>query len=180
MRCLILNTSYDFLNVTHHWSRAVKLLYKDRIKPIVFYDRFINSESTQLRVPAVALTTDYVHVGKRKHSFALATHRNILIREGYRCAYCGCPISINSVTKDHVVPTSRGGKDDLLNVVASCYPCNSRKADRTPQEASMRLRVPLRNLTNDEKLSVLLRNHDDSLERDTWMSFLRDSGISLF
>lgn len=180
MRCLILNTSYDFLNVTPHWTKGVKLLFKDRIKPLVFYDRSVKSEFSELRIPAVALTTEFIHVGKRKYSFSLPTHRNILVRDGYRCAYCGCQISIHSVTKDHVIPTSKGGKDDLLNVVASCYPCNAKKADRTPQEAGMRIRVSPRNLTNDEKLSVLLRNHEDSIERDTWMSFLRESGISLF
>lgn len=180
MRCLILNTSYDFLNVTSHWSKGIKLLFKDRIKPLVFYDRLVYSEFSSLKIPAIALTTEYIHVGKRKHSFALPTHRNILVRDGHRCAYCGCPISIHSVTKDHVLPTSKGGKDDLLNVVASCYPCNAKKADRTPQEAGMKIRVHPRNLTNDEKLSVLLRNHEDSIERDTWMSFLREHGISLF
>lgn len=53
------------------------------------------------------------------------------------CAYCGgIPTTV-----DHVMPKSRGGASDWLNLVAACLPCNSRKANRTPKEAGMLLRV---------------------------------------
>ena len=42
---------------------------------------------------------------------------------------------------DHVVPRSRGGADSWLNTVASCAEDNHRKADRTPEQAGMRLLV---------------------------------------
>ena len=53
------------------------------------------------------------------------------------CAYCGGPAE----TVDHVLPRSRGGGSDWLNLVAACVRCIHRKADRTPAEAGMRLRV---------------------------------------
>lgn len=58
----------------------------------------------------------------------------VLRRDGGRCVYCGRP----GRTIDHVLPVSRGGRDEWLNTVASCGPCNQRKADRTPAEAGMR------------------------------------------
>lgn len=72
-------------------------------------------------------------------------HRGgVFIRDGYRCAYCGA----KATTIDHVLPRSRGGEWSWLNCVAACTTCNSRKGNRTPREAGMRLRfepyVPIR------------------------------------
>lgn len=50
----------------------------------------------------------------------------VLKRDGYTCHYCG--LDANSV--DHVLPRSRGGTDDLDNLVACCSSCNSSKGDR--------------------------------------------------
>jgi len=44
-----------------------------------------------------------------------------------RCAYCG---NSGKMTKDHVVPLSKGGKLEFGNVVPCCQSCNSRKKDR--------------------------------------------------
>ncbi len=53
------------------------------------------------------------------------------------CAYCGGPAE----TVDHVLPKSRGGASTWTNLVAACSPCNHAKANRTPDEAGMRLQV---------------------------------------
>jgi hypothetical protein len=60
----------------------------------------------------------------------------VLRRDKYQCGYCGAP---HGVTVDHVVPTSRGGRNTWQNTVACCDPCNQRKRDRTPEEAGMAL-----------------------------------------
>ena len=51
-----------------------------------------------------------------------------------RCAYCGAK---NPFTKDHVIPKSRGGSDDINNLVWACISCNSKKGNKTPEEAGM-------------------------------------------
>lgn len=65
------------------------------------------------------------------------TKQGVLRRDGHRCAYCG----EFATTVDHIVPASRGGANSWTNTVAACGPCNGRKADRTPAEADMPLRV---------------------------------------
>lgn len=63
------------------------------------------------------------------------TRRGVLVRDGHRCTYC----CARATTVDHVLPASRGGGWAWLNCVAACGPCNSRKGNRTPAEAGMRL-----------------------------------------
>lgn len=61
----------------------------------------------------------------------------VLKRDAHRCAYCGA----HATTVDHLLPASRGGCWSWLNTVAACRACNGRKANRTPDEAGMRLRI---------------------------------------
>jgi 5-methylcytosine-specific restriction endonuclease McrA len=69
----------------------------------------------------------------------------LFARDQYLCLYCGREFHRQQLTRDHVVPVSRGGRDVWENVVAACFQCNSRKGGRTPQQASMPLlAVPFR------------------------------------
>lgn len=49
-------------------------------------------------------------------------------RQGFKCAYCGQQAD-GLPDPEHVVPLSRGGRNDMTNIVASCRPCNSDKRD---------------------------------------------------
>ncbi|MEE8262387.1 MAG: HNH endonuclease [Gammaproteobacteria bacterium] len=53
--------------------------------------------------------------------------------------YCGGEFSQQHLTRDHLMPMSRGGKDRWSNVVATCRSCNTRKGNRTLEEAGMSL-----------------------------------------
>ena len=48
----------------------------------------------------------------------------VLERDGFRCRYCGTSGTANQLHVDHVMPVSRGGTDDMSNLVASCHACN--------------------------------------------------------
>lgn len=63
----------------------------------------------------------------------------VLKRDRCTCAYCGQRFDARVLTVDHIVPASRGGALSWMNTVAACRACNSRKADRTPDEARMPL-----------------------------------------
>jgi hypothetical protein len=93
-----------------------------------------------------------------------ANRENVIARDRHTCLYCGAQPrrpggrpDMESLTIDHVVPRAqseygyvsapwRGGAivslNDWENLATACQPCNQRKADRTPREARMRLRVP--------------------------------------
>ena len=65
------------------------------------------------------------------------------------------PCNSSADTIDHVLPQSRGGENTWWNLVGACQPCNSYKADRTPEEANMRLfrdpKAPSRKNYRNEK-----------------------------
>lgn len=50
-----------------------------------------------------------------------------------QCAYCANPLPL-MWDVEHILPKSRGGSDELANLVPSCGPCNLRKAERTAEE----------------------------------------------
>jgi hypothetical protein len=68
-------------------------------------------------------------------------HDNTLLfrRDRETCAYCGGRFEHRALTRDHIVPKARGGRDTWTNVVTACRYCNMRKACRTPEEARMPL-----------------------------------------
>ncbi|WP_237065415.1 HNH endonuclease [Microbulbifer guangxiensis] len=67
------------------------------------------------------------------------TNQSLFARDQYICLYCGEFFSGTQLTRDHVMPTSRGGADSWENVVAACKSCNNRKGAMTPDEAGMPL-----------------------------------------
>ena len=64
-------------------------------------------------------------------------NRELFHRDRQICAYCGGTFPISKLTRDHVVPFSRGGRDVWMNVVTACRSCNERKSDRTPERAGI-------------------------------------------
>ena len=73
------------------------------------------------------------------------TNPALFARDQYLCLYCGEQFHRSTLTRDHVQPVSKGGLDIWENVVSACFHCNSRKGNRTPQQATMPLlAVPYR------------------------------------
>ena len=69
----------------------------------------------------------------------------LFARDQHLCLYCGRSFHRSTLTRDHVQPVSKGGLDLWENVVTACIHCNSRKGNRTPQQAGMPLlAVPFR------------------------------------
>ena len=91
-------------------------------------------------------------VASRGHARAQAlsptptlTNTALFARDAQLCLYCGHEFSRPSLTRDHVLPLSKGGRDTWENVVTACFHCNSRKSNRTPQQANIPLlAVPYR------------------------------------
>lgn len=128
---LVLNASFEPLNVCSV-RRAHVLVFKGKAELIEEVDRPFRSAAATFPWPHVIRLLSYVRVPRAVQR--RISRRALFARDGWRCQYCG---SSGRLTLDHVVPRSRGGDSVWENVVASCAPCNLRKADRLPEEVQM-------------------------------------------
>ncbi len=97
---------------------------------------WIQAVNFQIEVPRVIRLLRYERVPRNTVKF---NRRNVFLRDEHRCQYCGRRFSVQRLSIDHVMPSSRGGTDTWENVVCACLTCNVRKGGRTPFEANMRL-----------------------------------------
>lgn len=67
------------------------------------------------------------------------TNTLLFARDRQICLYCGERHSVRELSRDHVMPTSRGGQDVWTNCVTACRRCNNRKGNLTPEQADMQL-----------------------------------------
>lgn len=96
----------------------------------------IRTVSFRLRIPKVILLLFYDRLPKKEVKF---TRHNIFERDRNTCQYCGRSFDRKDLNLDHVIPRDRGGPTTWENIVCSCVECNTHKANRTPQEAGLRL-----------------------------------------
>jgi len=68
------------------------------------------------------------------------TNKTLFGRDRHICAYCGghFPLAGN-LSRDHILPKSRGGTDTWMNVVTACKKCNTHKGSKTLKEAKLEL-----------------------------------------
>ena len=138
MRCLALNASFEPLTMVPV-RRALRLVI-DRKAEIVEADgSVVRSERMALPRPAVIRLVKFVHVPRRFRR--QVTNTFLFARDSYRCQYCGRNQHElryrECLTRDHLVPLSRGGANAWTNVVTACSTCNTRKGNLLPAEVGM-------------------------------------------
>jgi len=142
--CLALNASFEPLTMVP-MRRALRLVLDGKAE-IVEADagRLVRSERLALPHPAVIRLVKFIHVPRRFRR--QVTNTFLFARDRYRCQYCGRKLMDlrprESLTRDHLVPLSRGGSNGWDNVVTACSPCNTRKGNRMPEEIGMHPIVP--------------------------------------
>lgn len=77
----------------------------------------------------------------RAHGAPPLTNRALFARDQNLCLYCGRPFPDGELTRDHLVPRSRGGPDQWDNVVAACRRCNHHKGNRLLEEMDLGLKA---------------------------------------
>lgn len=115
--------------------KAIVLIYLGKAETVINDERkSLHSINKTYPWPSIIRISKFVKVPYKK---VVMTRKNILRRDGFKCAYCGR--SDIPLTIDHIIPKAHGGDDTWENLVAACTICNNKKGDRTPEEAKMRL-----------------------------------------
>jgi len=156
---LVLDRAYRPHKVVD-WKEAVIKMFGGKVEVICQYDEVLtvigrnhlstfpelkralrqvigtDAESITIHVPAVVV------LRKRLRSFKAGvkfSKINVCLRDSFSCQYCGTQLPMSRLEYEHVVPRDQGGKTVWENIVMACTACNSRKGNRTPEEAGMAL-----------------------------------------
>lgn len=164
-RTLILDVGYQPHRIVP-WQRAVALIFDGKAQIVESYDEQLmtddqarraqaNGWTLVLKIPAVVRLLSMVS----RKKVVRFSRMNVLTRDNWTCQYCGKKFPTNKLNYDHVTPRSQGGKTVWENIVTACYDCNSRKENRTPAQAGMRL---LRQPVKPKSLPVVAFHIDRS------------------
>ena len=97
----------------------------------------LTGEQTIVQLNSILACKGKVYAAGRKQP--PLTNRALFRRDQNACLYCGHHFSDNQLSRDHVIPISRGGHDIWRNVVTACRRCNARKGSCLLVETSMQL-----------------------------------------
>jgi 5-methylcytosine-specific restriction endonuclease McrA len=104
--------------------------------PVREGDNSIGTVSGPVRIPSVLVLARYDKVPKRRPKFCA---KSIWERDGGVCQYTGRKLRPHEGNIDHIVPVSRGGASNWENCVLADRKINSRKGNKLPEEAGLKL-----------------------------------------
>jgi 5-methylcytosine-specific restriction endonuclease McrA len=111
------------------WDEWVKLKAKED-------DKYISSAKCNIKMPEVIVLTQY---GKVPDYDVRLTKKNICIRDSYNCQYTGEKVDRKDADIDHIIPKSKGGTSSWDNLVYTSKKLNRKKADKSLEEAGLKL-----------------------------------------
>ena len=98
----------------------------------------INNDGIQsvLDLPQILVTR---HTPRVNNETPPLTNRTLFARDKQICLYCGGQFAVHMLSRDHIVPISRGGRDNWTNVVTACKRCNNHKGSHLLAECNLEL-----------------------------------------
>jgi 5-methylcytosine-specific restriction endonuclease McrA len=135
--------------------------------PVRDGDQAVRTARGAIRVPTVIVAVNFAKVPKQRPKLCAKTIRE---RDGNRCQYTGKLLKPDEGSLDHVLPRSRGGADTWENLVWSDKTVNSRKGNRLPHEAGLKLLAAPR-APKELPVTALIRNAHGVAE---WKLFLNE------
>ena len=165
---LVLNADYRPLSYyplsLWSWQDSIKSVFLDRVSIVSYYDRIIRSPSFSMKLPSVIALKSYI----RPQTNPNFTRFNVFLRDKFSCQYCG---DKKDLTFDHLLPRSKGGKNDWHNVVTACSACNVQKGGRLLKFSGMTLnQKPYQPTTED--LHKNGKNFPPNFLHKSWIDYL--------
>lgn len=131
----------------------------------------VHTSRYAIAIPEIIVLTIYDKLPNKDIKYSRQT---VFERDNCRCQYCGKTFDRKVLEVEHVFPRALGGKTEWTNIVTACRPCNSRKANRTPEQAGMRL---LKKPTKPKWLSPMhkISNPDNTCQ--SWKHFMKNEQV---
>jgi 5-methylcytosine-specific restriction endonuclease McrA len=140
--CLVYNTTGEPIELVPSLMGLVLHLRGKAVILETVPGRFARSPRLSFPLPASVVLRQHRRIGSR---VAALTNEHLFLRDGHRCAYCGRHrrhLGVRErLTRDHLVPRSKGGADIWLNVVTACSSCNHQKDDQLLKDAGRKSRI---------------------------------------
>lgn len=96
-------------------------------------------EQTFLDIPSIIATKGMAIFDPSSHVPPLKSNEQLFTRDRHMCAYCGNVFNKGQLSREHIHPQCKGGKDTWMNLVTACLRCNHHKGSKTCEEAGMKL-----------------------------------------
>ena len=123
-------------------ERAFVISYKGNAEIIAEHPETFGLVNPSLEIFKPSIIRVYKYVKQNLQKVPL-TRENVYRRDNFECVYCGNS-NQRTLTLDHVIPQSKGGKDSWDNLVTACRQCNGEKADLTLEEYGKEIPEPKR------------------------------------
>ena len=184
---LVLNRNWQAINIrtpadafcqmATNVATALEIDGENQIRPVTWDewialpirdgDNAVHTVRGAIRVPTVIVAVNFARVPKKRPKLCAKSIRE---RDGNRCQYTGKLLRPDEGSLDHVLPRSRGGKDERGNLVWSDKVVNARKGNRLPHEAGLKL-LTVPRAPKELPVTALIRNPHGVAE---WKLFLND------
>jgi len=118
--------------IPYKWKNWIELPFDNQ-------SDYVTTVNGNIKIPKVIVLCKFNKVPMKRPKFSLG---GVWTRDGGVCQYTGKKLSKNEGNVDHVIPRSKGGKTDWMNCVLAHKEVNAQKANRTPEEAGLKLIKP--------------------------------------
>jgi len=130
---VVLDSDFNFIS-TVSWKKAMKLIVKGKVE-VVKYSNVIIRDYVIPKI--IKLFKSFSFLAGKKMRWS---KRGVIERDNFECVYCGKLLNKHNATVDHIIPSSKGGRNTWKNTVASCHKCNVKKGDNWLKDTTFTLR----------------------------------------
>ena len=140
-KTLVLDSSFTARSIITT-ERAFAIHYKGNADVIKEHPETFGLVNPDLKIKKPSVIKVYKFVNQNIQKVPL-NRDNVYRRDNHQCVYCGCN-NRKTLTLDHVLPQSKGGKDTWENLVTCCMRCNREKSDLNLEEYGKEIPQPKR------------------------------------